>query len=158
MVRTRTEAKTKGESNATSKSINGTLKTLPGKQPTTTDRTRWRLLDERGRQTWHYLRTDDEVEEWPQSTADKWFLGLDTVRCHVESYSTFLGRILNSAGTTRTPTCQDPSSIRREWPHLLRTTTAPSWQLGLRIWRTHVPPSWPHHHLVCYRDTNTRGA
>ncbi|KAF2403058.1 oxidosqualene:lanosterol cyclase-like protein [Trichodelitschia bisporula] len=49
-----------------------------GKQPTKTDYSRWRLLDERGRQTWHYLRTDDEVKKWPQSVADKYFLGLPT--------------------------------------------------------------------------------
>lgn len=45
-----------------------------------TDYTRWRLLDERGRQTWHYLSDDEEAEEWPQTIADKWFLGLPTVR------------------------------------------------------------------------------
>lgn len=45
-----------------------------------TDYTRWRLLDENGRQTWHYLESDEEVAKWPQSTADKYFLGLDTVR------------------------------------------------------------------------------
>lgn len=45
-----------------------------------TDYSRWRLLDERGRQTWHYLRTDEEVKKWPQSVADKYHLGLPTVR------------------------------------------------------------------------------
>jgi len=44
-----------------------------------TDYSRWRLLDERGRQTWHYLEDDEDVKEWPQSTADKYFLGLPTV-------------------------------------------------------------------------------
>jgi lanosterol synthase len=44
-----------------------------------TDYTRWRLLDERGRQTWHYLEDDEDAKEWPQSTADKYFLGLPTV-------------------------------------------------------------------------------
>lgn len=44
------------------------------------DRSRWRLLDESGRHTWHYLKTDKEVQEWPQSTADKYHLGLPTVR------------------------------------------------------------------------------
>ncbi|KAI4173443.1 MAG: hypothetical protein LQ343_002976 [Gyalolechia ehrenbergii] len=43
-----------------------------------TDLRRWRLLDERGRQTWHYLGADAEVGSWPQSTADKYFLGLPT--------------------------------------------------------------------------------
>jgi lanosterol synthase len=44
-----------------------------------TDYSRWRLLDERGRQTWQYLRTDEEVKKWPQSVADKYHLGLPTV-------------------------------------------------------------------------------
>ncbi|KAI9731939.1 MAG: Lanosterol synthase (Oxidosqualene--lanosterol cyclase) [Cirrosporium novae-zelandiae] len=43
-----------------------------------TDLLRWRLLDERGRQTWHYLESDKEMEEWPQTTAERWYLGLDT--------------------------------------------------------------------------------
>lgn len=44
-----------------------------------TDYARWRLLDERGRQTWHYLESEEEVEAWPQTTADKYHLGLSTV-------------------------------------------------------------------------------
>lgn len=44
-----------------------------------TDYSRWRLLDERGRQTWHYLENDEDAAEWPQTTADKYFLGLPTV-------------------------------------------------------------------------------
>ena len=44
-----------------------------------TDYTRWRLRDDRGVQTWHYLESEEEVKAWPQSTADKWYLGLDTV-------------------------------------------------------------------------------
>ncbi|KXT17595.1 hypothetical protein AC579_6191 [Pseudocercospora musae] len=42
-----------------------------------TDLRRWRLKDDRGRQTWHYLNTDEEVRKWPQTTADKYHLGLD---------------------------------------------------------------------------------
>lgn len=44
-----------------------------------TDIQRWRLLDERGQQTWHYLETDEQVKDWPQSTADKYHLGLPLV-------------------------------------------------------------------------------
>jgi lanosterol synthase len=44
-----------------------------------TDYMRWRMLDERGRQTWHYLEDDEAANEWPQSTADKYYLGLPTV-------------------------------------------------------------------------------
>lgn len=47
-----------------------------------TDRTRWRMLDEKGRHTWHYLEEDEAVKKWPQSIADKYYLGLDTVRCN----------------------------------------------------------------------------
>ena len=44
-----------------------------------TDIQRWRLLDERGRQTWHYLDSTERAKEWPQTTADRYFLGLDLV-------------------------------------------------------------------------------
>ncbi|KAH8656633.1 oxidosqualene:lanosterol cyclase-like protein [Tricladium varicosporioides] len=42
----------------------------------TTDRTKWRLLSERGRHVWQYLEDDEDAEEWPQSYAEKWYLGL----------------------------------------------------------------------------------
>lgn len=47
--------------------------------PQSTDLDRWRLLDERGRQTWHYLSTDDAVKAWPQSVVDRHHLGLALV-------------------------------------------------------------------------------
>ena len=50
-----------------------------------TDYSRWRLLDEAGCQTWHYLQTDEEVKEWPQTIADKYHLGMDTVIVHFYS-------------------------------------------------------------------------
>lgn len=40
---------------------------------------RWRLRDDRGRQTWHYLTSDAAVEKWRQTVADKYFVGLETV-------------------------------------------------------------------------------
>lgn len=48
-----------------------------------TDYTRWRLRDDHGKQTWHYLQTDEQMKAWPQTTADKYFLGLPTV-CRLE--------------------------------------------------------------------------
>lgn len=51
------------------------------KLPERTDYTRWRMLDEAGRQTWHYLEDDEDAEEWPQSIADKWYLALP-IACH----------------------------------------------------------------------------
>jgi lanosterol synthase len=44
-----------------------------------TDYSRWRLLDVKGRQTWEYLEDDEAIKKWPQSTADKYFLGIPTV-------------------------------------------------------------------------------
>lgn len=44
-----------------------------------TDFSKWRLLDEAGRHTWHYLQDDEDSKDWPQSTADKYFLGLPLV-------------------------------------------------------------------------------
>ena len=44
-----------------------------------TDHTRWRLRDDDGRQTWHYLESDEELKQWPMTAADKYFLGMDTV-------------------------------------------------------------------------------
>lgn len=54
-----------------------------------TDLRRWRLLDERGRQTWHYLTTDKEIEAWPQTVADKHHLGLPLVRSLAVSFFTY---------------------------------------------------------------------
>lgn len=51
---------------------------LDPKQPFT-DYSRWRLrCSEGGRQIWHYLK-ESETKEWPQSTCDKYWLGLPTV-------------------------------------------------------------------------------
>lgn len=74
---------TNGHAKGTKRSIDEKLDQEPVKRTKLadkTDYTRWRILDEAGRQTWHYLKDDEEVEEWPQTTADKWFLGLPTVR------------------------------------------------------------------------------
>ncbi|KAF5383417.1 hypothetical protein D9757_006167 [Collybiopsis confluens] len=49
-----------------------------GKEPFT-DYSRWRLLvSKNGRHTWHYLNSDSQLEEWPQNTVDKFWLGLPT--------------------------------------------------------------------------------
>lgn len=74
-----------------------------------TDYTRWRLKDDRGCQTWHYLQTDEEMKAWPQSTADKYFLGLDTV-CLRHLGSTTR---LTCTGTTQPQACKDAPRSRR---------------------------------------------
>lgn len=53
--------------------------TVPDKSAKT-DYARWRLRDDRGCQTWHYLESDEAAKKWPQTTADKYFLGLSDVR------------------------------------------------------------------------------
>ncbi|KAK0636065.1 terpenoid cyclases/protein prenyltransferase alpha-alpha toroid [Bombardia bombarda] len=49
------------------------------KRPRIEDRTdfsRWRMRDDESRQTWQYLEDDEAAKEWPQTYADKYFLGL----------------------------------------------------------------------------------
>ncbi|KAK4164433.1 terpenoid cyclases/protein prenyltransferase alpha-alpha toroid [Cladorrhinum sp. PSN259] len=41
-----------------------------------TDFTRWRMRDDQGRMTWQYLEDDEATKKWPQTFADKYFLGL----------------------------------------------------------------------------------
>ncbi|KAJ3576453.1 hypothetical protein NP233_g413 [Leucocoprinus birnbaumii] len=44
-----------------------------------TDYPRWRLVvNDGGRHTWRYLKTDEECKAWPQNEVDKYWLGLDT--------------------------------------------------------------------------------
>lgn len=80
-----TSVKLDGNTNGTlsKKRTGGETLSTPTKRPKLeekTDPTRWRMLDEKGRHTWHYLEDEEAVEGWPQSCADKWYLGLDTVR------------------------------------------------------------------------------
>lgn len=46
-----------------------------------TDYSRWRLLvNDGGRHTWHYLKSDEECAKWEQNSIDRFWLGLPTVR------------------------------------------------------------------------------
>ena len=38
------------------------------------------VVDEDGRHSWAYLRTDEECHKWPQKPLDKFWMGLPTVR------------------------------------------------------------------------------
>jgi hypothetical protein len=62
-----------------------------------TDYSRWRLVNEEGRQTWRYLESDEENSAWLQTVADKYHLGLPTVCIsigHFEaSFNMFLPRV-----------------------------------------------------------------
>ncbi|TVY23987.1 Lanosterol synthase [Lachnellula hyalina] len=65
-----------GEKRSIDSEVNDTSASKRPKLQERTDYTRWRMLDEAGRHTWHYLEDKEDVEEWPQSLADKYFLGL----------------------------------------------------------------------------------
>ncbi|KAH8802428.1 oxidosqualene:lanosterol cyclase-like protein [Xylogone sp. PMI_703] len=60
-----------------------------------TDYSRWRMRNERGRQTWHYLQDDKMAADWPQSIADKYFLGLPLDLPILTPTKTALGAVNN---------------------------------------------------------------
>ncbi|KAJ9134279.1 Terpene cyclase/mutase family member [Pleurostoma richardsiae] len=62
--------------NGDANGINGKEEIKKPRLAETTDHTRWRMKDDAGRHTWHYLEDDEDAEEWPQSYADKYYLGL----------------------------------------------------------------------------------
>jgi hypothetical protein len=69
-----------------------------------TDYSRWRLLvNDGGRHTWHYLKSDKECAEWPQNDVDKYWLGIPLVS--VFEYLTKFS-IHNFFSTS--PTCPKP--------------------------------------------------
>lgn len=84
---------------------------------TSTERTRWRLLDERGRQRWRYLRTDDEAKAWPMNTYERYALGLDTVRTAAAAAAYGLARARRWRGAdnqtpptlSNSPPCRAPT-------------------------------------------------
>ena len=78
MMKKQTVLNGNGNANKPEKHLNGFTAAWINNSDTT-DIQRWRLLDEAGQQTWHYLETDEEVKVWPQSTADRYFLGLPLV-------------------------------------------------------------------------------
>lgn len=68
--------------NGTNGTLNGAINGVASSVQKTTDRTKWRLHNDRGCHIWRYLDSEEEARKWPQSTADKWYMGLDTV-CRV---------------------------------------------------------------------------
>ncbi len=93
------------------KQQNGTTDGTTAADPST-DLQRWRLLDERGRQTWHYLTTDEELEAWPQTIADRHHLGLPLVRSIVRFSSC-------TVDITLSRTCQTSHQPKHPVPPLI---------------------------------------
>jgi hypothetical protein len=60
-----------------------------------TDYSRWRMRDDDSRHTWHYLEDDEEAKKWPQTYADKYYLGLPLVNRHDFLFSHFLNAFSN---------------------------------------------------------------
>ncbi|KAK3942483.1 putative lanosterol synthase [Diplogelasinospora grovesii] len=67
------------EKGSTKKRTNADLNGHAAKRPRIEDKTdysRWRMRDDESRHTWHYLEDDEAAKDWPQTYADKYFLGL----------------------------------------------------------------------------------
>jgi lanosterol synthase len=71
-----------------------------------TARSRWRLIGKDGQQRWTYLHSQEEADAWPQSTADRWHLGLSTDRADLPTPRTPLEALDN--GLTFFETLQLP--------------------------------------------------
>ena len=89
-----------------------------------TDYSRWRLLDDRGRQTWHYLENDEENEKWPQTVTDKYFLGLPTVLKKSPKPIQGSMRINLHLGSSGSASCKDSFASSREWLAVLLQSAA----------------------------------
>lgn len=74
-----------------------------------TDLRRWRLADDRGRQTWHYMSTDEGAKSWPQNTIDKYHLGLEVVRTIASD------RVALDADRARDRICQACHELLHLW-------------------------------------------
>ncbi|EFY94183.2 squalene/oxidosqualene cyclase family protein [Metarhizium robertsii] len=61
-----------------------------------TDLTRWRLRDNDSRHTWHYLDNDAAAKDWPQSYADKYYLGLPLDLPNLRRATSSLGAVENA--------------------------------------------------------------
>jgi lanosterol synthase len=55
--------------------------------PEFTNLANWRLKVVEGAQTWHYLDSDEERKAWPQTTWDKYHLGLPIVNIFQHTHS-----------------------------------------------------------------------
>jgi len=76
----------RGEANGSANgSANGTIQ-QESVVDLKTDHTRWRLKNVDGRQTWHYLESDEQLKAWPMTSADKYYLGMDTVGYTIKTF------------------------------------------------------------------------
>jgi lanosterol synthase len=64
-------------SKANGKSKKPSSQAVSTEEPERTDLLRWRLKVDHGRHVWHYLHTEDQCRDWPQTVEDRYWLGLD---------------------------------------------------------------------------------
>ncbi|KAG7133166.1 Lanosterol synthase like protein [Verticillium longisporum] len=62
----------------------------------TTDPSRWRLFSDGGRNVWHYLTRDEDIQKWPQTAVDRYHLGLSTGFPKVEPAITPMQSVINA--------------------------------------------------------------
>ena len=149
-ARRTTQVPLNGTASSKEKQTNGSTTSLSMADPKT-DYSRWRMLDEDGRQTWHYLNTDEELEKWPQSLADKYYLGLPLVRHARKNHMTCTDELERS----RASYCYKAFRVYRQLFVILFETTITLWTLGLRIRRPYVPSAGFRRNLVCHKHTYT---
>jgi hypothetical protein len=73
-----------------------------------TDYSRWRLQDKNSDHTWIYVEDDEEAKAWPQSKAEKWYLGEDVV-----SWLSKLPRGQHANDALRLIGCTDAAEARK---------------------------------------------
>lgn len=166
-----TTKRVNGHANGTAKKTKSPAITTTEIRDEKTDYSRWRLRNDRGTQTWQYLESAEEMKAWPQSTADKYWLGLDTVwrfnslfwPDHCSYHRALLASMLHTlqniktdklTGAPRSPPRPHPPPSRPQRPHFLLRPPIPLRQLGHRIRRSHVSAPRSRHHMVCDRHTD----
>lgn len=89
--------------------------------PQATDLSKWKLHNDRGRQTWHYTESQTPVE---QKFYDRYFLGLDTVRGQLREEQkkdfVFRDRILNIASLCPSYPVSCPHLLTNAWMECVR--------------------------------------
>jgi len=83
-----------------------------------TDYSRWRMRDDHSRHTWQYLEDDDAAKAWPQTYADKYFLGLPLVSPSGCNYSGLpqLSLTLPPPGPPGPSEAQEPPRLSQQRP------------------------------------------
>ena len=105
-----------------------------------TDLSRWRLkVSDGGRHVWHYLRSDQQCKDWPQTIEDKYWLGLPTGLPELEKATTPLDAARNGLSFYR--------HLQSEDGHWAGEYGGPMFLLpgliiGMYVTKTPIPEEW----------------